>query len=172
MNINKNEQESPDSQTTEWIDCKAAAEQFDCSVNTIKKWAREKKIQARQDAERKPYFVNVEALAEKLKNSPSVESCYKASAVEAEPSPVTHHDPPKSTPETQPDSPATKPEQAPSPRKQGPQARQSVAKEKEQRRTKKTRKPQLNSVLFQARQLPLADKVRLRNEITRLIDAA
>ncbi|MDQ8192451.1 hypothetical protein [Roseibacillus persicicus] len=159
------------------MNCKAAADKFDCSVHTIKSWARKGEVESKQEGERQPYFINVKSLEQKLKSSPSVKSIFQTNQEDPPPRPESDSAKAESTAEAQEQPKASK--EAPpaakseSPRRKKPQENspRKSPNSPHRERPKSYHKPNLRRVIDQAKRLPLGDKVRLKNEMGRLIDA-
>ena len=174
------ENESKDSEPTGWLNCKAVAEKFGCSFHTIKSWAKKGEIDAFQKGERAPYFVDPDALEKKLRQSPSVKSIFQETteATEAPKASAPNVTPPQI--ESKPEQKTKTPEvvapgqRANSPPEKKHRGRSTIPTPGGRRQERKGpgRKADYRTLLNQARRLPLGDKVRLRNEISRLIDAA
>lgn len=176
--MKKEKEESVDSPTSEYIDCKTAAEKYDCSIHTVKNWARKKEVESQQQGERQPYFINADALEQKLKSSPTVKSIFQTALDDAVAAPKPISEKAISTSEPQEQREKMRDESAPFQseshhrRKSAQDSPRRASRSQPRSQDKTRRKSDLRQVIQLAKRLPLADKVRLKNEMSRLIDAA
>ncbi|MGJ8724464.1 MAG: hypothetical protein ACSHYB_07900 [Roseibacillus sp.] len=174
--MNTTNEEASASQETKWATCKEVAAEYGCAESTVKRWAKGNKVRKEQQGERQPYLVNPEEIRQVLENTPQVASVFhpKDNTTPTQLPPGSEDE----VVETQPEPRADTPDSAPDPaspireRVTRPQPRRTASKADHRGRTKKPQKLNLATVLNQARRLRLEDKVRLKNELGRLIDAA